>query len=252
MSVSETIRKLEEQRNFGMSHILKRICAEPKLIPDLPFDLASIMAESEEQERAFRKRKRLNKNAKLRYSTACMEDIDYLGDRKLDRNLMSWFAQCLWVERKENMIITGSTGVGKSFIACAMANQAIRCGYSVLYKRVPRLMEELELAHAEGVLAKTRIHIKNFDILLLDEWAVFQLTPRAKLDLLEIIEDRTKTGSIIVTSQLPVEQWHAYIDEPTLADAILDRIVHNSHKINLSGESMRKTKDSVQEITHAN
>jgi DNA replication protein DnaC len=155
-----------------------------------------------------------------------------------------------WLEKKQHLIITGPTGAGKSNTACAVGNNAIRQGYSVLYKRVPRLCEELEVAHGDGSLPSLRSKIQKFDLLILDEWAVSPLSRRSRLDLLEIIEDRAGSGSLVVTSQMPVEQWHSFIGDPTIADAIMDRLIHRSHKIELRGESMRKLKESVQEVHH--
>ena len=245
MNDNQTYNKIADMRLYGMMNLVQRFNDSPQLIPESASEYFSSMVDAEYHDRAHRKQLRMMKNARFKYSSACLEDFDFSVDRGITRQMIAWISGFSWLEKYQNLIITGPTGAGKSNTACAIGNNAIRQGFSVLYKRVPRLCEELEVAHGDGSLPSLRAKIQKFDLLILDEWAVSPLTPRARLDILEIIEDRAGSGSLVVTSQMPIEQWHAYIGEPTIADAIMDRLIHRSHKIELRGESMRKLKESV-------
>ena len=178
--------------------------------------------------------------ARLKHN-ACVEDIDYRASRGLDKSVMASLIGGEWIRQAQNLILTGLTGCGKTWLACALGNQACRQGMSVLYVRASRLLEEMKLAHADGSFRKRLIQMAKLDLLVLDDFGVATLTQSERQDLLEIIDDRT-TKSTIITSQIPVKAWHDVIGEPTLADAILDRIVHRAHVIKLTGETMRKTK----------
>ena len=179
------------------------------------------------------------KKAKLRHS-CCIEDLDFKTSRGLDKSLILSLAACTWIARGINVLICGPTGVGKSYLACALAHKGCLEGYSALYLRLPRLFEELRLAKADGRYGKLMLDYAKTDLLVLDDWGLTPMTDPQRRDLLELLEDRYGRKSTIVTSQLPVPSWHEAIGDPTLADAILDRIVHNAHKIELKGESMRK------------
>ena len=183
---------------------------------------------------------RLLKSARLKHD-ACVEDIDYRSNRGLDKSVMANLIDCEWIRQSQNLILTGFTGCGKTWLACALANQACRQGISVLYVRISRLLEEMKLAHADGSFRKRLMQIAKIELLVLDDFGVSTMTHSERQDLLELIDDRTKKSTLI-TSQIPVDAWHDVIGEPTLADAILDRIVHRAHIIKLTGESMRKTK----------
>ncbi len=185
--------------------------------------------------------------AKLR-NNACVEDIDYRKARGLDRTLMRALASDSgWVQRHENIFLIGSTGVGKSFLACALAQKACRDGYLVLYIRAAALFRDLALARADGSLRNLLTRLGRVDVLVVDDWAMAPLQESERRDFWEICEERYQTRSTLLTSQLPVTQWHEQIGDPTLADGILDRLVHNAHRIELQGESLRKSKTAKVE-----
>lgn len=183
---------------------------------------------------------RLLKAAKLKVAAACIEDIDWRASRGLDRALIASLANGDWLRHAHNVLITGATGVGKTWLACALAQQAARSGFSVLYARAPRLLEELRIAHGDGSFAKRLGQLSRLDLLVLDDFAIAPIALGERNDLLELLDDRVGTRATLITSQLPVNAWHEWLNDPTLADAILDRIVHAAHKITLKGESMRK------------
>ncbi len=185
---------------------------------------------------------RLLKQARLKHGGACVEDIDLRGGRGLDKSRIAALGACDWIRNQQSLLITGPTGGGKTWLACAFGNQACRQGLSVIYLRVPRLFEELKVAHADGSFGKRLAQFAKADLLILDDLGLAPVGQSERSDLLEIMDDRVNTRSTIITSQLPVEHWHAYLNDPTLADAILDRVIHASHRIVLKGDSMRKTK----------
>lgn len=180
--------------------------------------------------------------AKLRFADACIEDIDFAARRGLNRRNTLQLAQGAWLKAKENLIITGQTGTGKTWLSCAFARQAARLDHSVLYLRLPRLFENLAMARLDGRFPRLVDRLARVQLLVLDDWGTHSLNDQQRLDLLEIFEERYRRKSTLITAQLPVGQWHDMIGEPTIADAILDRIVHNAHRISLEGESMRKRK----------
>jgi DNA replication protein DnaC len=201
-----------------------------------------------DREASVRRDKRLY--ARLRYAKlrqqACVEDIDYRTPRGLDRALFVQLAEGSWIDAHANLLICGPAGVGKSWLASALGNKACRDNRSVLYQRVPRLFSELALARGDGRHQRLLRVLGRVDLLILDDWGLEPLDAAARHDLLEILEDRYSCRSTIVTSQLPVDQWHVLIGDPTYADAVLDRLVHNAHRLDLTGESLRRTRQSAR------
>jgi DNA replication protein DnaC len=195
-----------------------------------------------DHEVTLRRQKRFearSSRAKLRHE-ACVEDVDYRAARGLDRSLFLKLAGCQWIRDHRHLIITGATGLGKSWLACALGQKACREDLSVFYQRVPRLFSALDLARGDGRYAKLLAKIARIDLLILDDWGLQAMTAHHRRDLMEIVEDRYGRGSLLITSQVPVNRWHEVIGDPTIADAILDRIVHAAYRIELDGESMRK------------
>ena len=195
-----------------------------------------------DRELTHRRDKRLA--ARLRYARlrqqASVEDVDYRASRGLDRALFQKLAKGDWIELHDNLILCGPTGVGKSWLACALAHKACRDNRSVLYQRVPKLFAELALARGDGRYARILRSITSVQLLILDDWGLEPLDAGARRDLYEILEERYGRRSTILTSQIPVDKWHAFIGDPTYADAILDRLIHNAHRIDLAGESLRR------------
>jgi DNA replication protein DnaC len=198
-----------------------------------------------DRESAMRADKRLTNRlaaSRLRFADACVENIDFATHRGLDRRNTLALAQGTWLKAHENLIVTGQTGTGKTWLACAFGRQAARLDHSVLYLRMPRLFEDLGLARLDGRFPRLVDKLARVQLLILDDWGTHSLNDQQRLDLLEIFEERYKRKSTLITAQLPVAQWHDMIGEPTIADAILDRIIHNAHRIALEGDSMRKPK----------
>jgi len=197
-----------------------------------------------DREMTYRHNKRLS--ARLRYARlrqqALVEDVDYRAARGLDRSLFQKLASGDWIDAHDNLAICGPTGVGKSWLACALGHKACRDNRSVLYQRAPKLFGDLALARGDGRYGRIARALGGVQLLILDDWGLEPLDAQARHDLLEILEERYGRRSTIITSQLPVEDWHAVIGDPTYADAILDRLVHNAHRLNLSGDSLRRTR----------
>lgn len=188
---------------------------------------------------------RLLKEAKLRLGQACVEDIDYPARRELDKAVIRQLATCRWVQEHQNVTVTGATGTGKTFIACALAQQACRKGYSAVYRRASRLFDELTLARADGSYVHLLAKLARVDVLVIDDWGLAPPRDQERRDLLEVFEDRYGQRSTIMTSQLPTKAWHEHLADQTLADAILDRLLNNAHKIVVKGPSRRKEKEET-------
>jgi len=234
-----TLEKLQQLRLAGMYKALAAQAAQPQ-VAELGFEeRLGLLADRELTERENRRLTTRLRQARLKHN-ACIEDIDYRAPRGLDKALIAQLAACRWLREGLNLILVGPTGVGKTWIACALAHKAAREGYKVLYLRLPRLLEELHLAHADGRFPKLMAGLAKTDLIVLDDWGLAKLDAEQRRDLLELLDDRHGQRSTLVTSQLPVEHWHEVIGDHTLADAILDRIVHSAYRITLKGESMRK------------
>jgi DNA replication protein DnaC len=203
-----------------------------------------LMADREMNERENRRLESRLRKAKLRLQ-ACMEDIDYRQPRGLDKSLMMSLASCAWIHNHNNVIVTGPTGVGKTYLACALTHKACLEGFSAVYRRLPNLLGELAIAKEDGRYLKIMAAYARTDLLTLDDWGLQKLNQEQRLDLLELLEQRYGLKSTIVTAQVPIDHWPDIIGDPTLADAIMDRLVHNAYKIQMKGESMRKNKSGL-------
>jgi DNA replication protein DnaC len=234
-----TLEKLQTLRLTGMHKALAEQTRQPG-IAELSFEeRLGLLADRELTERENRRLQTRLRQARLKHN-ACIEDIDYRAARGLDKALIAQLASCRWIREGLNLILIGPTGVGKTWIACALAQKAAREGYKVQYLRLPRLFEELRLAHGDGRFPKLMSALAKTDLIVLDDWGLAKLDAEQRHDLLELLDDRHASRSTLITSQLSVEHWHEVIADPTLADAILDRIVHSAYRIHLKGESMRK------------
>jgi len=239
MTNNQTLEKMHAMKLFGMARAFKTLF-ETEIKSNYTIEeLAAHLMDAEWDDKQNRKLGRLLKAAKLRYKAA-LEEIDFSIPRNLDKKSILQLTECNWIQKKENIIITGSTGTGKSFIACAIGNQACIYGYKVFYIRMVRLFSLLKLSKADGTYIKQIEKLQKQELLILDDFGLGHLDTENRLSLLEVIEDRYKLSSTILISQLPITKWHEVIGDPTIADAILDRLIHNSLKIDL------KTKESVR------
>jgi len=240
MLMEQTLHTLKALRLPGMATAFEEQQSNAA-VTGLSFDERfSLLVDREQNWRENRRLTRLLREAKLKSSQACVEDIRYGGGRKLDRSLMAQLSSCQWIRSYQNLVLTGATGCGKTWLACAFGNAACRQGLSVIYVRTPRLFEELRIAHGDGSFSKRLAVLAKTDLLILDDWGLAPLNQVERNDLLEVLDDRVGTRATLITSQLPSTHWHAYLNDPTLADAILDRVLHSAHKVTLTGESMRK------------
>lgn len=237
--IQPTLDKLCQMKLFGMAKALEELLTQPQAAGLSFEERLAILVDREADLRENKQLTRLLNNAKLKQQ-ACIEDIDFRQPRGLDRSTFFSLADCRWVKEHYNLIVTGPTGVGKTYIACALANKACRLGYSVRYWRTSRLLQAITAARADGSYNTMIKKLQKTDVLLLDDWGISPFQAEEARDLFDIIEDRNQTRSTMITTQLPISQWHSILPDPTLADAILDRLVHNAHKIDLRGDSMRK------------
>ena len=239
MFIQPTVDSLNRLKLHGMATAFAEQMNQ-SAATELAFeDRFGLLVERETLYRDNRRLARLLQLAQLKVR-ASLEDLDLRSRRGLDRAQIASLGSCDWMRSAQNLLIHGATGCGKTYLACALAHQACRQGLSALYVRAPRLFEELNLCHADGSFHKRLAAIAKVNLLVIDDFAISPMGARERTDLLEILDDRVGTRATLITSQLPIENWHDYIGDPTLADAILDRLVHSAHKIHLEGETMRK------------
>ena len=242
---NQTLDQLRRLRLSGMAAAFAQQLEQPHLQALSFEERFSLMLDRELTQRENRRLNRLLQLARLRQQ-ACVEDIDYKHRRGLERSLMAALITCDWIRSHHNLHLTGPTGTGKSWLACALGQQACRQGFSVRYERVARLLDSLRIARGDGSYLKRLSALAKADLLILDDFGLKPLTQAERLDLLELIDDRHGRRSTLLTSQLPIAHWHAYLgDDPTVADALLDRLLSTAHRLELKGESMRKREKSL-------
>ena len=239
MLIHPTVERLRALGLSAMADALLELQNSPEAAEPPHADWLGVLIDREATARDNRRLARRLQVAKLRQA-AVIENVDYRTPRGLDRSLFQKLATGQWIRERQHLVITGPTGTGKSWLACALGHKACRDGVSVLYKRTPRLFADLAQARGEGRLGRVLSTIERMQLLILDDWGPEPLSAEQRRDLLEIVEDRYDKGSLLITSQLPVGRWHDVISDPTLADAILDRILHNAHRIELKGKSLRR------------
>ena len=245
MSVSETIRKMNEMKLFGMARSLD----ERQRTPDGNLTAEEYLGLLVDDEYLYRKNNRLRRlleNANLRIPQACFEELDYRHSRGLVKSEVLRLQNTEWIESSRNVLLTGPTGIGKSYLASALGQWACRQGYTTLYKRWPRLLGDLYASRGEGAYLKHLERLARVKVLIIDDFGLHALSDQERKDFLEIIEDRYMSGATVITSQLPLKDWHEHIGDPTIADAVLDRLLHVAYKIELDGPSMRTQKEKVR------
>jgi DNA replication protein DnaC len=235
----QTIDKLAQMKLPAMAVSYKRLSENPDT-QDMSFEeLFGMAVDAEWTARQNKRLKRLIKQAAMKES-ACIEDISYAPERKLDRQLIVRLSEGTWIANRNNLLITGKTGAGKSYMACAMGNMACRRNHVVKYFRLPRLITDLNMSKLDTSYNRLLSSLKKCDLLIIDDWGLSQISHADSRDILEVIEERNNSGSTLISSQLPVEAWHAMFEDPTIADAILDRIIHNAYTVEIDGPSMRE------------
>lgn len=246
--IETTISQLNQLKLTGMAKALQQQLEQPGQYEALSFsERLQLLTDNEVYERDYRKQQRLLKQAQLKLM-ATAQDIDYQHPRGLQKSVMAELLQCHWLQRHQNLLLTGPCGTGKTYIACALANTACLKGFSAKYYRLSRLLMELTQSKADGTYSRKLKSLAKLNVLILDDWGLEPLKAAQRNDLMEIMDDRHGSSSTVLISQLPTDQWYQSIGDNTLADAILDRLMHNAHRIKLKGESMRK-KLSVLDVT---
>ena len=248
--INQTMTRLRSLRLNGMADALNLQQEQPGTYEGLSFEERfTLLVDQEDADRTNKRLARLLRAARFKL-TATLEGIDYEQPRGITKAQMASLITCDWLRRKQNLLITGPCGTGKSWLSCAFGHGACLRGYSVRYFRTSRLLEAMTIAHGDGSYNKQLKQLAKIDLLILDDWGLELLKQSQRNDLLEIMDDRHNQSSTIVTSQLPVSKWHDSIGDATLADAIMDRLAHNAHRIKLKGESMRKTKTKLEDREH--
>lgn len=240
MLTHPTIDQLRALKLDGMADAFVELQAQDNAADLAHAEWLALLLDREVATRNTRRFHSRLRSARLRHGQASVEDVDYRTPRRLDKALFQQLAAGRWIAEHRNLLVTGPCGVGKSWLSCALAHKACRDGYTVHYARLPRLFADLELAHGDGRFARLFRTLVKADLLVLDDWGPERLTANQRRDLMEIVEERYGRGSTLITSQLPTDTWHQVIGEPTFADAILDRIIHNAYRLALDGPSMRK------------
>lgn len=233
------IDRLRQMRLYGMAKALEELDRQPDAAGLSFDDRLALLIEREAEERANTALAGRLRRAKFRQQ-ACLENLDRNPARGLDRTVVRDLASCRWIRDHRPVVVVGATGTGKTWLVCALGHQAAREGYSVQYTRLTRLLDGLATARVEGKLARELRRLARLDLLIIDDWGMTELTAAQRLDLMEVIDDRHDRRATLLASQIPVDRWHAVIGDQTYADAILDRLVHNAHRLELTGESMRK------------
>lgn len=248
--IQQVLTQLRQLKLNGMAHALAMQTEQPGHYDELSFDeRIQLLVDNEARDREQRKQTRLLKSAKLKLH-ANAQDIDYSHPRGLKKAQMATLLQCEWLTKHQNLLLTGPCGSGKTYLACALAHTACMKGHSAKYYRLSRLMLELTQAKADGTYSKVLQQIAKIEMLILDDWGLEPLKAAQRNDLMEIMDDRNGATSTVIISQLPTDEWYQSIGDNTLADAILDRLMHNAHRIKLKGESMRKTQSELTEREH--
>lgn len=245
MLTEQTIDKLQAMNLHGMAEALDRQRNDGKHVSLSFEERMGLLVDHEWTQREQRKLDRRLKQAKLRHDAA-LEDVDYTPGRGLDRQVVLSLGSCSWIAEHQNVIVSGSTGTGKSYLACALAERACRKGYTAQYTRMPRLLQELMVARGDGSYSRLLTRLAKLDLLVIDDWLLSPLKETERRDLLEVVEDRAERGSTLLAGQLPVKSWHEVIGEAMVADAILDRLVHRSHRIALKGPSQRESRSAIK------
>jgi len=249
METTQITERMKQMKLFGMQRYYQSSLDAKHHMNYTADELLTALIEAEWDERQTRKIDRLMRTARFRYK-ASIEEITFNEQRNMDKNYILRFAECDFIKQRQNIIITGSTGVGKSYLACALGHQACFKGYRVMYFNIAKILARLKMQKADGSYIKEMAKIERQDLVILDDFGLQPIDSQSRMIFLEMMEDRYDIRSTIVTSQLPVSAWHEVINEKTIADAILDRLVHSSHRIDLKGESMRKKRKNIKMETN--
>jgi DNA replication protein DnaC len=251
MLTQQTLEKMNAMKLSGMSEAFQQQLASTECAR-LSFDeRLGLLVDSEWTAREQRKIKRRLRSARMRYA-ASVEDIDFKHPRGLDRQQVLSLGNCGWIQSRHNLLITGPTGIGKSYLSCAFVERACRRGYRAAYLRLPRLLQQLAVARGDGSYDRLLGRLARLDLLAIDDWLLAPLRDGERRDIIEVIEDRSEQASTLVASQLPSKEWHAVIGDPNLADSICDRLLHNAHRLDLKGPSIRRTKAAPKATAETN